>query len=69
MAPFGERLKYLRVTRKVKVADLAALLDVSTRQLNRYERDEQEPSLAQLVQIARFYHVSADYLLGLTDRE
>lgn len=33
----------------------------------RYERGEREPTASILVQIADFYGVSADYLLGRSD--
>ena len=33
----------------------------------RYETNEREPTAPVLVKMARFYHVSLDYLVGLTD--
>ena len=69
MQGFGKRLIELRTERKVMQKTVAELLGVSPRQMQNYEKDKQEPSLTQLVQIARFYSVSVDYLLGLSDRE
>lgn len=69
MKGFGKRLIELRVNRKVMQKSVAELLGVTPRQMQNYEKDLQEPSLTQLVQIARFYQVSTDFLLGLTDQE
>lgn len=69
MKGFGKRLIELRVNRKVMQKSVAELLGVTPRQMQNYEKDLQEPSLTQLVQIACFYQVSTDFLLGLTDQE
>ena len=34
-----------------------------------WEQEKSAPSHEMLVQICRLYHVSSDYLLGLTDRD
>lgn len=33
----------------------------------RYEKKEREPTASVLVQMAKFYNVSLDYLVGLKD--
>lgn len=64
----GERLKNLREAipglTQEKVADV---IGVSRSSLNMYERGERDPDTATLSALARFYRVSADYLLGHTD--
>ncbi len=32
-----------------------------------YEKEQREPPLSFLCDVAKYYHVSVDYLLGLTD--
>ena len=48
--------------------DIADLLYISQQQYSLYERGEREMPLSYLYALAKFYGVSADYLLGLTDR-
>ncbi len=37
--------------------------------LRRYERGEAEPTLTALKKIARYYHVSIDYLAGMPEKK
>jgi len=64
---FGERLRGLRKGKKLVLADIAELLDVSTTQAGDMENGKTGTSLQRLVMLAEFYHVSIDYLLGITD--
>ena len=64
---FGTRLRSLRKARKLILADIATLLDVSTTQVGDIEKGKTGTSLQRLVALAEFYHVSTDYLLGITD--
>ena len=61
------RLKELRKGKGLKQTDLAALLEVVPRQYQRYERNEQDPSLETAIVLADFYDVSLDYLVGRSD--
>lgn len=62
-----ERLNDLRVENGYKQEDVARVLNLSTSSYGYYERGENEPSLNTLHQIAVFYQVSLDYLLGVID--
>lgn len=64
---FSERLRNLRKGKKLVLADIAKLLDVSTTQISDMENGKTTTSLQRLVMLAEFYHVSTDYLLGITD--
>ena len=48
--------------------DIADLLYISQQQYSLYERGEREIPVSYLYSLAKFYGVSVDYLLGLTDR-
>lgn len=63
----GERLKELRVENGYTQKELAALLNINSVTYLHYEKAQREPSLSLLAQIALFYNVSVDYLLGLTE--
>lgn len=63
-----ERLKDLRVERHLKLDELAELTGISKSALGNYETDDfREISHANIVVLAEFYGVSADYLLCLTE--
>lgn len=63
-----ERLKDLRVERHLKLDELAELTGISKSALGNYETDDfREISHANIVILAKFYGVSTDYLLCLTE--
>ena len=51
----------------INLNDMAKELDISMKSYCRYEKNEREPTASLLVEMARFYHVSLDYLVGLKD--
>ena len=64
---FGERLRGLRKDRGLVLEDIAQLLGVSTTQVGDMENGKTGTTMVRLVLLAEFYHVSTDYLLGITD--
>ena len=48
-------------------ADLAAHLNVSVSTIRSWEQGKSSPSHEFLVSICQLYHISADYLLGLSN--
>ena len=63
-----ERLKDLRVERKLTLKDLEAVTGLSSSALGSYETDEyKDISHYALVKLAKFYGVTTDYLLGLSE--
>ena len=63
-----ERLKDLRLERHLKLEELAAATGISKSALGSYENEEyKEISHGSLVTLAKFYGVSTDYLLCLTE--
>lgn len=67
MSNFQERLHQLRRGTGLKQEDMAKELGIVFRSYRRYECGESEPTLSTLLQIAEYFHVSLDYLAGLTD--
>lgn len=59
-----ERLKALRITQKEAQADLAAVIEKDRAMISNFERGTHDPTVEDLVKIARHYNVSPDYLLG-----
>ena len=62
------RLKDLRDDREMRQIEVAALLDTSQEQYSKYERGERDLPIKHLVTLAKFYKVSTDYILGLTNK-
>ena len=67
MKVFADRLKELRAERKVSQAKLANELGVSFSVVCYWETDRSEPTAVNIVKIADYFGVSADYLLGRVD--
>lgn len=64
---FAQRMRELRKETKEPQRVLADLLGVSINQISEMEKGTRMTTLEKLPIICRHYHVSADYLLGLTD--
>lgn len=64
---FSENLKKSRLNSSMKVDEIASSLGVSQQTYYNYESGNREPSIENIVVLARLFGVSADYLFGLTD--
>lgn len=64
---FCERLRELRTRHGYSQNELAKAIGVERTRYNKWETTGSEPSFAVLVQIADFFNVTTDYLLGRTD--
>jgi len=61
----AERIKELRELNAMTQSQLAKQLDVTRSSVNAWEMGISIPSVAKLIELACFFHVSTDYLLGL----
>ena len=68
MPVFSERLKLLRQENRYKQREMAEILGLKLRGYQDYEYGKTYPTVPGLIQIAKFFDVSTDYLLGLTDK-
>ena len=65
-----ERLKDLRVERSLTLEQLSAETGISKSALGKYEADDfKDISPFSMVELAKFYGVSTNYLLGLTEQK
>ena len=62
-----EKLKDLRLEKKLTLEELAAATGLSHSALGSYELDYKDISHNAISTLAQFYGVSADYILGLTE--
>jgi transcriptional regulator with XRE-family HTH domain len=66
----GQRLLALRKYKNLSLAELAEMINISSSNINRYERDMSRPTTEYIKKLCEFYHVSADYLLfGVPTKE
>lgn len=65
MKIFGERLKELRQEKNLSTIQLGKALQVSDATISRWENNIIVPSIDNLYNIAIFFNVSCDYLVGL----
>jgi transcriptional regulator with XRE-family HTH domain len=63
----GDRIKYLREQVGYTQEDLSAMLDLGSKEIWRYENNKTVPKADTLGVIAKFFNVTSDYLLGLSD--
>lgn len=68
MSVFSERLKQLRREQRYTQSAMAEILGLKPRGYQDYEYGKTYPTVPGLIQIAKFFGVSTDYLLGLTDK-
>ena len=61
------RIRDLREDRDLKQREIAELLLCDQSLYSKYEQGERELPLHLAIQLAEFYDVSVDYLVGLTD--
>ena len=63
----GEKIKHLRKEKSITQVQLAQALKLDKGTIAKYEVGERFPSIHILKQIALYFEVSSDYLLGITD--
>ncbi len=68
LSVFSERLKKLREDKAFTLQMLGKELGVSGVAIGRWERGARVPTIETLVMLAKYFGVSADYLVGLDDK-
>lgn len=61
---FNKRLRAIRMARGVTQEKTAEAINITLRAYQFYEQGKHEPSFSTLVQLADFFDVTTDYLLG-----
>jgi len=68
MENLSQRLYSLRKEKKLTQKDITRALEIPYSTYRRYEAGERTPDVPALIQIADFYQVTIDYLVGRTDK-
>ena len=64
---YTQRLKDLREDKELKQEAIAIVLKITRQQYQLYESGKRKLPIDLLITLCRFYNVSADYILGLTN--
>lgn len=64
---FNVRLKQLRQKHKLTQSELANILGLKPTAISNYESKRNEPSFEKLISLSKYFDVSCDYLLGISD--
>ena len=64
---FAERLKLLRTSNNISQRQLAREVGFSQASIARWEKSTQRTTDEIIIAFAKYFQVSADYLLGLED--
>ena len=64
---FSSRLRELRTARGLTLAELGEQTNLSKQAISFYEQGKNIPGADKLVELADFFDVSIDYLVGRTD--
>ena len=62
----ADKIKQLRTSRNMTQSDLAKKLNITRSSVNAWEMGLSTPSTAYLAELSQLFHVSTDYLLGLS---
>lgn len=65
MEKIAERIKTLRIEAGVSTRQVGEVIGVSHSTVNRWENCKRIPDALNIKALAKFFNVSADYLLGL----
>lgn len=66
---YFQRLTDLRQDHDLTQQDVADILHCKREVYRRYEKGIREIPVSYAITLARYYHVSLDYLLGLTNKK
>lgn len=64
---FGERLRTLRLKQNLSLQQVADALGMQKGTIGNLEHSRKNPSVETLIELADFYDVSLDYLVGRSD--
>lgn len=67
MNKFAERLKELRKDLNITQDQLAAETKISQAAISSYENGLQSPTIDVVIILCKYFKVSADYMIGLSD--
>jgi transcriptional regulator with XRE-family HTH domain len=68
LVDMGDKLRSLRMEKKLTQKQIAERIGLAISAVSSYESNNRYPSYEVLIKLARIFHVSTDYLLGITNK-
>lgn len=62
-----DRLTELRQDKDINQKEIAGILNVKQAAISKYELRQREMKINDIIKLCLYYHVSADYILGLPE--
>ena len=66
---YCERIKGLREDNDLTQKQMAKILHIAQNTYSQYETGQRELPLECLIKLCKYYNVSSDYILGLTNKK
>lgn len=66
---YFKRIRDLREDNDLLQKDIAKLLNISQQYYSQYELGHYNFTIEHIIKLSKFYHVSADYILELSDKK
>ena len=64
---YGERIRELRLEHGLTQNELAKAMNTTQKSISKYETEFLDLNTDMIIALCKYFKVSADYLLGLTD--
>ena len=65
---YRERMRAIREDHDLSQAEAAKIIQKSQQGYSHIENGRAELKIEDLIALCRYYHVSADYMIGMTDK-
>ena len=66
---YRQKFRALRIEEKLKQEDIARICKVSDATVGHWENGKREMRVEHITKLCKFYNVSSDYILGLSDKK
>lgn len=66
---FHERIRALREDNDIRQEDIAKMMNTNQRKISRLETKTTEPTPEEIIKYCKIFNVTADYILGLSDKK
>ena len=64
---YNQRIKDLREDRDMNQTELAKAIHSTQKTISNWEKGYSEPNIEMIKELCRFFNVTSDYLIGLTN--